>query len=185
LQLRFHAAKTRDEFNLWREARNFHHKEIQEFRRYYHADQLKSRNTAEFLCIGIDGADSSTTYCPQFWMSHLRKDMQAGSYVEQKVMSVVLHGTPDQIFFYINTPQVQAGMNLTTNCLLEVLARDADLRATSLRLQYDGKFRSIALVFTNHSGSSENVNYAMHCLCGLLVYLGIFEHVFANRFPVG
>jgi hypothetical protein len=138
LELRRHAAKTREEYNSWREARNLHHKEIQEFRRLYHADQIKSRTTADFLCIGIDAADSATTYCPQFWMTHLHKTMPEGSYVEQKIMSVVVHGTPDQIFFYANTPQVQAGMNLTTNCLLDVLANDADLRATTLRLQYDG-----------------------------------------------
>ena len=34
-------------------------------------------------------------------------------------------------------------------------------------------------------GSSENVNYAVHSLCGLLVELGIFEHVYTNRFPPG
>ena len=99
-------------------------------------------------------------------------------------MCVVLHDQPDKIFFYVNTPQVRSGMNLTTNCLLEILSCDADLRASSLRLQYDGLCLFV-IESRILSGSSENVNYAMHCLCGLLVHLGIFEHVFANRLPVG
>ena len=79
-----------------------------------------------------------TTYCPQLWMSHLHKDMPENSYVEQKVMVVVVHGMPDETVFYVCDPRVKSGMDLTVNCLMDALTNHADLRATSLRIQFDG-----------------------------------------------
>lgn len=61
-------------------------------------------------------------------------------------------------------------MNLSVSCLLDAL-RHADMRANTLRLQIDG--------------CSDNVNYAFHCIAGLLVQLNIFQHVYLNRLDVG
>ena len=35
------------------------------------------------------------------------------------------------------------------------------------------------------AGGSENVNYAVHVLMGLLVEMQIFEEVYCNRLPPG
>ena len=132
-------AATRAEFSNWREARNAHHIEIQKLRAKYQADQHRSRSDSSFVCIAIDGSNQATTYCPQIWTSHLHKDMPENSFVEQKVMGVVVHGTPDDTIFYVCDPRVKSGMDLTTNCLLDILTNHVDLRASSLRLQFDGK----------------------------------------------
>jgi hypothetical protein len=87
----------------------------------YQADQIKSRHDSSFICLGIDGSDQMTTYCPQLWMSHLHKDMPENSYVEQKVMVVVVHGMPDETVFYVCDPRVKSGMDLTVNCLMDAL----------------------------------------------------------------
>jgi hypothetical protein len=139
LNLKYNAAVTREDYDAWKMARNGHHQDIADFRRMYHADQLKSRNDPSFVCIGIDGSDQATTYCPQIWTSHLHKDMPSHSYVEQKVIGVVVHGTPDETIFYVADPRVKSGMDLTTNCLLDAVAHHTDLRATSARFQYDGE----------------------------------------------
>jgi hypothetical protein len=65
--------------------------------------------------------------------------MPSHSYVEQKVIGVVVHGTPDETIFYVADPRVKSGMDLTTNCLLDAVAHHTDLRATSARFQYDGE----------------------------------------------
>jgi hypothetical protein len=139
LQQKYNNATTRAEYTQWQEARNQHHQDIAEFRRMYHADQIKSRSDSSFVCIGLDGSDQATTYCPQIWMSHLHKDMPEHSYVEQKVMAVVVHGTPDETIFYVADPRVKSGMDLTTNCLFDALTHHTDLRASSARFQFDGK----------------------------------------------
>ncbi len=105
----------------------------------YHADQIKSRSDSSFVCIGIDGSDQA---CPQIWVSHLHKDMPDKSYVEQKVMAVVVHGMPDETIFYVADPRVKCGMDLTVNCLLDALAHHTDLRASTARLQFDGELQS-------------------------------------------
>ncbi len=186
LLLKYHAAVSQKDYQLWQEARNQHHQDIADFRRMYHADQIKSRSDSSFVCIGIDGSDQATTYCPQIWTSHLHKDMPENSYIEQKVIAVVVHGTPDETIFYVADPRVKCGMDLTTNCLLDAITHHTDLRASTVRFQYDGlKFNRKLLKINLYVGSSENVNYSMHCMCALLVELGVFDDVFANRLPVG
>jgi hypothetical protein len=138
LLLKYHAAVTLRDYQLWQEARNQHHQDIAEFRRMYHADQIKSRSDSSFVCIGIDGSDQATTYCPQMWTSHLHKDMPENSYIEQKVIAVVVHGTPDNTIFYVADPRVKCGMDLTTNCLFDAITYHTDLRASTARFQYDG-----------------------------------------------
>jgi hypothetical protein len=140
LTQQYNASSTRAEYDRWRDARNLHHQEIALYRSHYQADQLKSRSDSSFVCIGIDGADQATTYCPQLWSSHLHGDMPENSYIQQKVMGVVVHGTPDETIFYVTDPRVPHGMDLTTNCLLDVLTKHTDLRASTLRLQFDGLF---------------------------------------------
>jgi hypothetical protein len=60
---------------------------------------------------------------------------------------------------------------------------------TSEQVQHDSSMTvtkpEIVHELTTSAGSSENVNYAMHCMCALLVELGVFDDVFANRLPVG
>ena len=138
---KYNAAVSREDYQSWQEARNKHHQDIADYRRMYHADQLKSRNDPSFVCIGIDGSDQATTYCPQIWTSHLHSDMPDSSYVEQKVMAVVVHGIPDETIFYVVDPRVKCGMDLTTNCLFDAIANHTDLRATTARFQYDGEFK--------------------------------------------
>lgn len=123
-----------------------HHDEIALYRSHYQADQLKSRSDSSFVCIGIDGSDQATTYCPQLWSSHLHGDMPENSYIQQKVMGVVVHGLPDATIFYVTDPRVSHGMDLTTNCLLDALTMHTDLRASTLRLQFDGLLARFELI---------------------------------------
>ena len=185
LTQQYNAASTRADYDRWKEARGLHHEEIALYRGHYQADQLKSRSDSSFVCIGIDGSDQATTYCPQIWSSHLHGDMPENSYIQQKVMGVVVHGAPDETIFYVTDPRVPHGMDLTTNCLLDALTNHTDLRASTLRIQFDGSFFPSKKSSELSTGSSENVNYAVHCLCALLVDVGIFEHVYTNRFPPG
>ena len=100
-------------------------------------------------------------------------------------MGVVVHGAPDETIFYVTDPRVPHGMDLTTNCLLDALTNHTDLRASTLRIQFDGSIFLSKKSSELSTGSSENVNYAVHCLCALLVDVGIFEHVYTSRFPPG
>ena len=61
-------------------------------------------------------------------------------------------------------------MNFTGSCLLD-LVRHCDLRAGALRIQIDG--------------ASDNLNYGVMSLCGLLVMHGLFREVVLCRLPVG
>jgi hypothetical protein len=54
--------------------------------------------------------------------------------------------------------------------ILQVLSELPDT-VEEVRMQFDG--------------GSENVNYAIQTLMGLLIYFGIFKHVYCNRLPVG
>ena len=72
--------------------------------------------------------------------------MPENSYIQQKVMGVVVHRLPDATIFYVTDPRVSHGMDLTTNCLLDALAMHTDLRASTLRLQFDGLLARFELI---------------------------------------
>ena len=42
--------------------------------------------------------------------------------------------------FYVTDPRVPHGMDLATNCLLDALTNHTNLRASTLRIQFDGSF---------------------------------------------
>jgi hypothetical protein len=140
LDIQYQRASTREQLDHWKEARRVHMEDIGVYRGYYQADMQRSRSDSSFVCIAIDGSDQATTYCPQLWTSHLHKDMPDQSYVEQKVMAVIVHGSPDQTIFYVLDQRVKSGMDVTVNCLLDALTHQTDLRATTLRIQFDGNY---------------------------------------------
>ena len=72
--------------------------------------------------------------------------MPENSYIQPKVMGVVVHGLPDATIFYVTDPRVSHGMDLTTNCLLDALTMHTDLRASTLRLQFDGLLARFELI---------------------------------------
>ena len=72
--------------------------------------------------------------------------MPENSYIQQKVVGVVVHGLPDATIFYVTDPRVSHGMDLTTNCLLDALTMHTDLRASTLRLQFDGLLARFELI---------------------------------------
>lgn len=61
-------------------------------------------------------------------------------------------------------------MNFTCNVLLHALSK-TKISAPKLRIQIDG--------------ASDNVNYAVYSLIGLLLLAGIFEEIELCRLPVG
>lgn len=65
---------------------------------------------------------------------------------------------------------MKGGMNFTVNCILHALS-STDISAPVLRIQVDG--------------ASDNINYAMFSLAGILLLAGIFDEVIIARLPVG
>ena len=65
---------------------------------------------------------------------------------------------------------MKGGMNFSASVVLHALS-NMDISAPKFRLQVDG--------------ASDNVNYAMFSLAGILLLAGIFEQVHLVRMPVG
>lgn len=87
--------------------RKIHSDEVTEMRGRYAAAQVQSRTEAsDFLLISIDGTDSNCCHCPQHWKEAVHDDAKAGTFVEQSIMSVVIHHAKDKLRYYASIPIV-------------------------------------------------------------------------------
>lgn len=56
--------------------------------------------------LEIDGADSNAMYCPIDWRTQQYSAVSKGSYMKQKVMTVLEHGQLVKVTMYVFDPQV-------------------------------------------------------------------------------
>ncbi len=148
--------------------RESHFKHIKELRMCYHRDWTRSLTDPSFQVVTFDGADQAKTRVPQEWRKNVHGDYLQHSALIQKLQSVLMHGVG--IHFYIIPPFISKGMDCTVLTILHSLWA-LPPSVEEIRLQFDG--------------GSENVNYAVQTMCGLLIEYGVFKHIYANRLPVG
>jgi hypothetical protein len=126
----------REELARVREARIVHHKDIMELRQLYVDDTQRAKHDFRFQTIAFDGTNSNTCNCPQDWRSSVRGEAVEGTFVPQKIQSVLIHGRA--LVFYVVPPFVKSGMDLTVSCLIDAM-QYVDPRTRVIRFQYDGR----------------------------------------------
>jgi hypothetical protein len=117
------------------EARIQHRHDIRSLRLRYMDDIQRSHSSYKFQTIVFDGTNSNTCKCPMNWRAHIRDEQAKNTYVQQKIQSVLIHGVA--LLFYVVTPFVPLGMNLTVSTLMDSL-QYLDPRTEVVRFQYDG-----------------------------------------------
>ena len=169
---------------------------IMNLRNFYMSDVERAMRDYRFQTIAFDGTNSNTCKCPISWRSQLRDEQAENTYVPQKIQSVLIHGKV--LLFYVIPPYVDHGMNLSVSTVLDALEY-VDPRTECVRFQFDGELAHGVLMygkrwltFSVHvvvakikSGGSENVNYGIHILMGLLIESEMLLEVFCNRLPPG
>lgn len=128
---------SRAELKLIAEERARHREDIRALRLLYMDDIQKAQSSYKFQTIVFDGTNSNTCKCPQDWRSYVRDEKGNNTFVQQKIQSVLIHGVA--LVFYVVTPNIELGMNLTISTLLDAL-QYIDPRTEVIRLQYDGLF---------------------------------------------
>ena len=129
-------AVTRAELKAIAEARAEHRDDIRSLRLRYMDDIQRAQSTYRFQTIVFDGTNSNTCKCPQDWRAHMRDEKSNNTFVQQKIQSILIHGVA--LLFYIVTPTVPLGMNLTISTLMDAL-QYIDPRTEVVRFQYDGE----------------------------------------------
>jgi len=129
-------AVTRAELKAIAEARAEHRDDIRSLRLRYMDDIQRAQSSFRFQTIVFDGTNSNTCKCPQDWRAHLRNEKSNNTFVQQKIQSVLIHGVA--LLFYVVTPTVSLGMNLTISSLMDAL-QYVDPRTEAIRFQYDGE----------------------------------------------
>ena len=102
----------------------------------YQKDVQRATWDEKFATIIFDGTDSSYCYVPQAWREHVRVEQESNSFVEQKIQSVLIHGVA--LSFYVVTPFVSTGMDLTVSVLLDALSLLSP-EVETVRFQMDGE----------------------------------------------
>ena len=128
--------KSRGELVRIQEARAAHRKDIMRLRQLYVADTQRAKHDHTFQTIAFDGTNSNSCNCPQNWRAAVRGEAQDGTFVPQKIQSVLIHGKA--LLFYVAPPFVPTGMDLTVSCLVDALSH-VDPRVRTIRFQFDGK----------------------------------------------
>jgi hypothetical protein len=105
-------------------------------RQLYVRDTQRAKHDHTFQTIAFDGTNSNSCNCPQNWRAQIRGEAQEGTYVPQKIQSVLIHGRA--LLFYVVPPYVSTGMDLTVSCLVDAFSR-VDPRVRVIRFQYDGE----------------------------------------------
>jgi hypothetical protein len=170
-----------------------HRHDIRSLRLRYMDDIQRSHSSYKFQTIVFDGTNSNTCKCPMNWRAHIRDEQAKNTFVQQKIQSVLIHGVA--LLFYVVTPFVPLGMNLTVSTLMDSL-QYLDPRTEVVRFQYDGMLTKLFKFFvvphahrrqfiSFHLGGSENVNYGVHVFMGLLIESNMFKEVYCNRLPPG
>jgi len=127
---------TRAELKIIGEERARHREDIRALRLLYMDDIQKAQTSYRFQTIVFDGTNSNTCKCPQDWRSYVRNEQGNNTYIQQKIQSILIHGTA--LLFYVVTPYVELGMNLTISTLMDAL-QYLDPRTEIVRFQYDGR----------------------------------------------
>ena len=159
---------TRAELKDCKQKRKQHRDDIRALRMRYHEDVQRSLVDPTFQVVTFDGADQAKTRVPQEWRRNVHGDYIHNGALIQKLQTVLMHGVG--IRFYISPPFISKGMDLTVFTLMDSLFT-LPTTVDTVRLQYDG--------------GSENVNYAVQVLCGLLLQYDVFKDIYCNRLPVG
>lgn len=105
-------------------------------RQLYIDDTQRAKHDYTFQTITFDGTNSSSCNCPQSWRAMVHDEAQDGTFVPQKIQSVLIHGVC--LLFYIVPPFVANGMDLTVSCLVDAM-QHVDPRTRTIRFQYDGE----------------------------------------------
>lgn len=92
---------------------------------------------SSFATLTIDGADSNKTKVPQHWSKNVRSEYDDNAVVEQRVMTVLLHGQ-NLLHFYVFGPNVAKGMDCVVSCIIDSL-KYLPPSIDKLRIQVDGK----------------------------------------------
>ncbi len=113
-----------------------HRKDIRDQRVLYHQACVQAKLDQTTATLTIDGADSNKTKIPQRWQQNCRGEYDDNSVVDQRVMSVLLHGQL-RLNFYIFAPNVGKGMDMVMSCIIHSLEYLPPTVET-LRIQVDG-----------------------------------------------
>ena len=112
-----------------------HRQDIMTLRSYYLRDIQRAERDYTFQTIAFDGTNSNTCKCPLTWRAAVHDEQADGTFVQQKIQSVLIHGVA--LVFYAVTPCVPLGMDLTVSTLVDAL-QYVDPRTRVVRFQYDG-----------------------------------------------
>lgn len=138
LKKRHFGAKSKKDLEQVRADRLLHRKAIADQRlAYQKAIVMAQSEDATFATLTIDGADSNKTKVPQHWRSNVRTEYDDNSLVEQRVLTVLMHGQ-GLLNFYVFAPNVAKGMDCVVSCIIDSL-QYLPPSVDKLRIQVDGK----------------------------------------------
>lgn len=115
-----------------------HRKCIAELRLAYHNAIVKAQSDPAFATLTIDGADCNKTKVPQHWRQNVRTEYDENGVVEQRVLTVLMHGQ-NLLHFYVFGPNVSSGMDQIVSVIIDSL-KFIPPSVQKLRLQVDGTF---------------------------------------------
>ncbi len=115
-----------------------HRQDIRQLRLLYHKACVQAMADETTATLTIDGADSNKTKIPQRWQQNCRGEYDDNSVVEQRVMSVLLHGQ-GRLHFYVFPPNVVKGMDMVMSCIIDSL-QYIPPSVDKLRIQVDGEY---------------------------------------------
>ena len=110
-------------------------------RSFYQQDIQRAERDFTFQTIAFDGTNSNTCKCPLSWRAAVHDDNADGTFVPQKIQSVLMYGVA--LIFYVATPYVPLGMDLTVSTLIDAI-QYIDPRTRVVRFQYDGTWQLTA-----------------------------------------
>ena len=168
--------------------RSSHLDHVFALRKPYEDSKVRCQTDRTFQSIIIDGADNQKCSCPHQWRYYVRREEKPDSAVEQKIETVIVHGTV--MNFYVCPPFIPTGITLLFPfCWTVYLMSLQRLKSSESNLMVFHFFLFFIPYVCEwcywYVGGSENVNYSVHVLCALLVHHGVFREVYTNRLPVG
>ena len=138
LKIQTRQATTKTARDDARKRRLEHRQDIRQLRLLYHKACVQAMADETTATLTIDGADSNKTKIPQRWQQNCRGEYDDNSVVEQRVMSVLLHGQ-GRLNFYVFPPNVSKGMDMVMSCIIDSL-QYIPPSVDKLRIQVDGEF---------------------------------------------
>jgi len=136
LKLETRNATTKSARDAARMKRLEHRMDIRQQRILYHQACIRAQTDPTTATLTIDGADGNKTKIPQRWQQNCRGEYDDNSVVEQRVMSVLLHGQ-SMLNFYVFSPNVAKGMDMVMSCIIDSI-QYLPASVETLRIQVDG-----------------------------------------------